>query len=147
MSDSLRLMDCSLLGYSIQGILQARILEWVPISFSRGSSRPRDRTQVSHIGGRRFNPWATREALASWKHCFLKHRALFSTKQTNTPISRSRVWGNTAKRRHRSPWVTWDHPWPKNVPKITNLHIIWQHCHQARRKFSNDFSWLFLFSC
>ena len=44
------------------GILQARILEWVTISFSRGSSRPRDRTRVSRIGGRRFNLWATREA-------------------------------------------------------------------------------------
>ena len=47
---------------SVHGILQARILEWVTISFSRGSSRPRDRTQVSHIGGRHFNLWATREA-------------------------------------------------------------------------------------
>ena len=39
-------MDCSLPGSSVQGILQARILEWVAISFSRGSSRPRDLTQV-----------------------------------------------------------------------------------------------------
>ena len=35
-------VDCSLLGSSVHGILQARILEWVAISFSRGSSRPRD---------------------------------------------------------------------------------------------------------
>ena len=48
-------MDCSLPGFSIPGILQARILEWVTISFSRGSSRPRDWTRVSRIGGRRFN--------------------------------------------------------------------------------------------
>ena len=48
-------MDCNLLGFSIHGILQARILEWIAISFSRGSSRPRDQTQVSHIGGRHFN--------------------------------------------------------------------------------------------
>ena len=41
--------------------LQARILEWVAISFSRGSSWPRDWTQVSHVAGRRFNLWATRE--------------------------------------------------------------------------------------
>ena len=47
-------VDCSLPGSSVHGILQARILEWVAISFSRGSSRPRDRTQVSHIAGRRF---------------------------------------------------------------------------------------------
>ena len=55
-------MDCSLPGSSLHGILQARVLEWVAISFSRGSSRPRDRTRVSHIPGRRFNLWATREA-------------------------------------------------------------------------------------
>ena len=50
-------------GSPVPGILQARILEWVTISFSRGSSRPRDRTRVSRIGGRRFNLWATREVL------------------------------------------------------------------------------------
>ena len=37
--------------YTVHGILQARILEWVAFSFSRGSSQPRDRTQVSHIAG------------------------------------------------------------------------------------------------
>ena len=41
-------MDCSLPGSSVHGIFQASILEWVAISFSRGSSWPRDRTQVSH---------------------------------------------------------------------------------------------------
>ena len=54
-------MDCNLPGSSVHGILRARILEWVTISFSRGSSQPRDWTQVSHIGGRCFNLWATRE--------------------------------------------------------------------------------------
>ena len=47
-------VDCSLPGSSIHGILQERILEWVAISFSRGSSRPRDWTQVSCIAGRCF---------------------------------------------------------------------------------------------
>ena len=60
-SDSLRPMDCSPPSSSIHGILQARILEWIAISFSRGSSQPRDQTQVSHIAGRCFNLWATRE--------------------------------------------------------------------------------------
>ena len=55
-------MDCSPPGSSVHGILQARVLEWVAISFSRGSSWLRDWTQVSHIAGRRFNLWATREA-------------------------------------------------------------------------------------
>ena len=45
----------SLPGSSLHGILQARILEWVAISFSRGSSQPRDQTQVSCIAGRHFN--------------------------------------------------------------------------------------------
>ena len=53
-------VDCSPPGSSIHEILQARILEWVAISFSRGSSGPRDWTQVSRIVGRRFNLWATR---------------------------------------------------------------------------------------
>ena len=55
-------MDCSLPGSSVHGILQARVLEWVAIAFSRGSSRPKDRTWVSHIPGRHFNLWVTREA-------------------------------------------------------------------------------------
>jgi len=58
-------IDCSLPGFSIHGIFQARVLEWGAISFSRGSSQPRDRTQVSHIVGRRFTVWATREVFPS----------------------------------------------------------------------------------
>ena len=53
--------DCSPPGSSVHGILQARILEWVTIPFSRGSSRPRDQTWVSCITGRCFTVWATRE--------------------------------------------------------------------------------------
>ena len=49
-------------GSFVHGIFQARILEWVAISFSRGSSQPRDQTQVSCISGRFFTTWATREA-------------------------------------------------------------------------------------
>ena len=55
-------MDCSPPGSSVHGILQARILEWVAVPFSRGSSRPRDQTQVSCVAGRFFIVWATREA-------------------------------------------------------------------------------------
>ena len=47
-------MDYSTPGSSIHGILQARVLEWVSISFSKGSSWPKDQTQVSRIVGRRF---------------------------------------------------------------------------------------------
>ena len=55
-------MDYSLPGFSVHGILQARILEWVAIPFSRGSSQPSDRTQVSRIAGGFFTSWATTEA-------------------------------------------------------------------------------------
>ena len=55
-------MDCSVPGSSVHGILQAKILECVAISFSTGSSQPRDRTEVSHIAVRHFTLWATREA-------------------------------------------------------------------------------------
>ena len=55
-------IDCSPPGSSVHGIFQARVLEWVATSFSRGTSRPGDRTQVSHMAGRRFTHWATREA-------------------------------------------------------------------------------------
>ena len=58
-------MDCSLLGSSVHGIFQARILGWLAISFSRGSSQPRERTQVSYIAGGCFTIWATREVLSS----------------------------------------------------------------------------------
>ena len=56
-------MDCSLPGSSVHGILQARILEWVAIPFSRGSFQPKDPTRVSCIAGRFFTVWVTREAL------------------------------------------------------------------------------------
>ena len=55
-------MGCSPPGSPVHGILQARILEWVSISFSRGSSWPRDQTQVSRIAGRLFTIWDTSEA-------------------------------------------------------------------------------------
>ena len=53
---------CNPLDYTVHGILQARILEWVAFPFCRRSSWPRDWTQVSHIAGRFFTSWATREA-------------------------------------------------------------------------------------
>ena len=55
-------MDCSPPGSSVHGILQARLLEWVATSFSRGSFQPRNQTQVSCIAGRFFTDWVMREA-------------------------------------------------------------------------------------
>ena len=53
--------DYSQPGSSVHGFLHARILEWLPISFSRGSSQPKDQTLISCIAGWFFTIWATRE--------------------------------------------------------------------------------------
>ena len=71
MSDSLKPHKHSLPGSSVHGILQARILEWVAIPFSRGSSQPRYQTQVSGIAGRFFTVWATSEAFLMGFPCGL----------------------------------------------------------------------------
>ena len=57
LTDSCDPMDCSLTGSSIHSILQARTLEWVAISFSRGSSQPRNRILVSCIAGKKAEHW------------------------------------------------------------------------------------------
>ena len=66
-------MDCSLPGFSVHGILQARILQWVAIPFSRGSSWPRDWIWISCTAGRFFTIWATREALNATNPCLSFH--------------------------------------------------------------------------
>ena len=75
------LMDCSLPGFSVHGVFQARILEWVAISFFRGSSWPRNRTWVSCIAGRFCTNWAKREAFLSGDQhiCFQIWLSLSST--------------------------------------------------------------------
>ena len=73
-------MDCSLPGSYVHETFQARVLKWVAISFSRGSSRPRGRTQFSHITSRCFTIWATREA------------QLYMREGVNEWKSLSRVW-------------------------------------------------------
>ena len=77
-------MDCSLSGFSVHGIFQARVLEWMAISFFRGSSRHRNRTRVSLIAGRCFTVRVTREAT----------RVGFSSVQS---LSRVRLFA--------SPWI------------------------------------------
>ena len=65
-------MDYSLSGSSIHGIFQARVPEWIAIFFSRGSSRPRNRTLASHIVGRRITVWATKEAQERFKELLIR---------------------------------------------------------------------------
>ena len=70
-----RILYCSSSGSSVHGILQARILEWVAISFSRGSSWPRDRAPVSCVTDRFLPTWATRGAPEFYKQDFFSQSA------------------------------------------------------------------------
>ena len=119
MSDSLLCdpVDYSPPGSSIHGILQTRILEWVAISFSRGSSRPRDRTQVSRIAGRRFNLWATREApKLIWARCISWEmnpglpcgRWEFYHWTTSAPLLKTKHRGKSS--------------WPQGLQRILDTH-------------------------
>ena len=60
------LILCNPMNYTVHGILQAWILEWVAFPFSRRSSQLRDRTQVSHVAGGLLTSWSTREAQEYW---------------------------------------------------------------------------------
>ena len=109
MSDSLWPMDCSLPGSSVHGIFQARILEWVAISFSRGSSQPRDRTWVSCIAGGFFRREAS--AMLKVKVKSLNRVQLFVTPWTvayQTPLSMG------FSRQYY--WSGWPFPSPADLP-------------------------------
>ena len=90
-------MDCSLPGSSVHGIFQARVLEWAAISFSRWSSQLRDWTLVSHIAGRCFNLWATREALQDLLELTPKRDDLFIIGDWNAKIGSQEIPGITGK--------------------------------------------------
>ena len=70
-------MDCSPPGSSIHGIFQTRIWEWIAISFSRGSSRLGDQTQVSHIAGRCFTVWATCGKCLEYRYSDIEGRSIW----------------------------------------------------------------------
>ena len=72
---------CNPMDYTVHGILRARILEWVAIPFSRGSSQPRDRTQVSHIADGFVTSWATGE--------------IHDSSEVNPKWSKSGQWPNS----------------------------------------------------
>ena len=76
-------MDCSLPSSSVHGILQARILVWVAMPSSRGSSQPRDQTQVSRIAGRLFISLAIMEAQEYWSGSLSLLWGIFPTQELN----------------------------------------------------------------
>ena len=123
-------VECSLQGSSFRGIFQARILEWVAISFSRGSSQPRDRTWVSRFAGRFFTneplgkPWPSKGPVILWGlllHC-------------QTPLARqgSLMWGselsllwenfsNNSSAYGLPMWPVWD-------LILSSLHLFYHLC-------------------
>ena len=82
-------MDCSLQGSSVHGIFQARVLEWVAISFSRESSRLRDRTWVSHIAGRCFTVWANYTVHGILQARILEWVAISFSRESSRPRDRT----------------------------------------------------------
>ena len=108
--------DCSPPGSSVHGILQARILEWVAISIFKGSSRPRDWTQVFCIAGECFTLWATREVIplqplvtaSSQVPSLASLLSYFSNMLSQSPFSFRLLYGST-------PWFfacSWWHMLP-----------------------------------
>ena len=98
-------MDCRLPGSSVHRILQARILEWIAMLSSRGSSQPRDWTQVSHTAGRFFTVWATRKA---------QHQCLWPLNLLGTP-----AWeGGQGK--HTSEWALAE---METAGRKTHVHV------------------------
>ena len=83
------------MDYTVPGILQAKILEWVAFSFSRGSFQPRDRTQVSHTAGRLVTSRITREAHNQW-HSYLtalgQEGKILAIKQTWPGAQKSKAY-------------------------------------------------------
>ena len=111
MSDSCDPTDCSPPGSSVHGISQTGILEWVAISFFRGSSLPRDQVQVSCIAGRFFTNWATREV-----GCVCLVLCNFITCRFSCPPSQC---GSTAAPYHKdsfSPFIGKPHSPPTPSP-------------------------------
>ena len=80
-------MDCSLPGFSVHGIFQARILEWVVISSSRGLSQPRDPTCISCIGRHILYHWATWEAHEVSSYHFFPHLSVEDIKAQGSSIT------------------------------------------------------------
>ena len=113
---------CNPMDYIVHGILQARILQWWACPFSRGSSPPRDLTQVSHTAGGFFTSWATREAQdcsppGSSVHRILQARIL---EWAAIPFSWGSPWPATEP---RSPALQTDSlpPEPPGNPNIYTL--------------------------
>ena len=109
-------MDCNLSGSSVHGIFQARRLEWVVISFSTGSSQPRDWTWVSHIAGRFFTIWATRKALSIYLSICTYMYVYTSVKSSSVAQSCPTLCDPM---NHSTPGLPGHH----QLPEFTQIHV------------------------
>ena len=139
-------MDCSPPGSSIYGLLQARILEWGAIPFSRGSSRPRDQTQVSCIAGRFFTTeppgkpqinksshkqshfWNLEKMKQVSFKCSETMNTVFIHRTNNKNISIQFYSVRRRKQRTRENWISsylaWMHPFPLWPPFSSKMHTL-----------------------
>ena len=135
-------MDFRLPGSSVHGISQARILECVAISFSRGSSQPRDQTWVSCIAVRFFTVWATREApvsllLKNVRHHLSLHWVIVVTptftdhKSTGKCNNNEKVWNTETITKMWHGDMKWANAGGKMAPTCSL-----QHCYQLQ--FAED---------
>ena len=115
-------MDCSPPGSYVHGIVKARILEGVAIPFSRGTSQPRDPTQVSCIAGRFFTIWAMREALKHFSNSFAEIEFTYHTIHPGFPGGGSGKESACQCRNHKrhgfNPWIgkiPWRRKWQPTV--------------------------------
>ena len=113
------------MDYTVPGILQARILQCVAFPFSRGSSQPRDQTQVSCITGWFFTSWATRGAQESWNGSFIPSPADLSDSgiERGTPASQVDSLTNWAIR--EAPKVCLLQIFPTQRSNLGLLHYTW----------------------
>ena len=116
-------LNCRPPGSSVPETLQARILEWAAIPFSRGSSWPRDQTQVSCIAGRFFTIWATKEALG-----LIPGLGRSPGERNGNPLQYSCLGNPT----DRGAWWTTYSPWGCKELDTT------EHAHTAFRVFNTN---------
>ena len=123
-------MDCTPPGFSIDGVLQAGILEWVAISSSRGSSWPRDQTCVSCVAGRFFAIWVTREA--PFVNVWLNIRQLYSF--ICFCIQTPRIWSFGWSMKKPTPGLpctrVWSLVWEHSICGVAKpvCHNYWSLC-------------------
>ena len=139
MSDSCDPMNCSLPGFSVLGMSQVRILEWVAISFPRVSFQPRGWTRISWIAGGFFTNWAMREAQlqwstmysnVQWSTTFKNYESLYCTLVTSVTLCLH--YSSTKKKCQRKKKAIRPHHSPVYIPFIVSycfhfcfLNVLW----------------------